>query len=91
MAILFNVKVVPGASKTELMGLYSGALRIRLASVPEKGKANALLINFLSDLLGCSKKDIEITSGLTNPHKILSIKDEYKDKLAALFLKAEAL
>jgi len=51
----------------------NGICKIRLKSVPEKGKANDELIRFLSDELDISKKYIEILSGTTSQNKTLKI------------------
>ncbi|HEX8248862.1 MAG TPA: DUF167 domain-containing protein [Pyrinomonadaceae bacterium] len=62
-ALVFTVKVVPRASKSEIVGLYDGALKIRLASPPVDGAANAELVKLLSKTLGVSKSAVEILSG----------------------------
>jgi uncharacterized protein (TIGR00251 family) len=61
--IRLEIKAVPGASKTEFAGIKDGRLRIRLAAAPEDGKANAELINFLSKMFGCPKRDLRILAG----------------------------
>ena len=42
-----EVWAVPGASKTEISGLHDGALRVRLATPAEGGKANRALERLL--------------------------------------------
>jgi len=71
--IVFNVKVVPGSSKTVIAGLYNGMIKLRLAAAPEKGKANQALIELLSDKLNIPKSHIVITSGLTSKVKQISV------------------
>jgi uncharacterized protein (TIGR00251 family) len=83
--LILNVKVVPGASKTELAGIYDGRLRIKIAAAPEDGKANECLAAFLSKLLGCRKKEITITSGERSHRKTLSLPALYAEKAAGLF------
>ena len=73
--LLFNVKVVPRSSKTQVAGLYNGMLKVRLSAVPEKGKANQALIDFLSDKLNVPKAYVTITSGLTAKVKQVSVKN----------------
>lgn len=65
----FHVKVVPGASRTQVAGSYDEMLKVRISAAPEKGKANKELIGFLSKLLNLKKNDIEIVSGTTNTVK----------------------
>ena len=62
-SVFLNVKVIPGASKDELLNPQEGRLRIRIAAAPEDGKANAALIAFLAKKLGCSKSSVVINAG----------------------------
>jgi uncharacterized protein (TIGR00251 family) len=71
--VVFTVKVVPGSSRTCIAGNLGGMLKIKLASVPEKGKANKCLVDFLAETLGVRKNDVRIISGLTNPVKRVQI------------------
>ena len=71
--IIFNIKVVPGSSKTIVAGLYNGMLKVRLAAPPEKGKANQALIELLAEKFNIPKKSIAITSGLTSKVKQMSL------------------
>lgn len=68
-------KIIPNASKSEFVGEYADAIKIKLSSPPIEGKANAELIKFLSKKLEISKASIEIISGETGRDKILEIKD----------------
>ena len=55
--------VVPGASRTEVVGAHGDALRIRVAAPPEKGKANAAVCVHLARVLGVRKADVRIVAG----------------------------
>jgi len=46
------VWVVPGASRTEIVGLHDGAVRIRVAAPPEGGKANEAVVAKLAAATG---------------------------------------
>ena len=69
----FKVKVVPAGSRTVLVGVLNGMLKIRVTAPPEKGKANKCVTNFLAKKLGVHKKDVAITSGLSSPVKQICI------------------
>ena len=71
--VVFSVKVVPRSSKTILSGVLGGMLKIKLAAVPEKGKANELLVDFLAQTLDIKKNAVKITSGHTSPVKTIQI------------------
>ncbi len=61
-----RVKVIPKSSKTELAGILpDGTWKVKVAAVPEKGKANRELIEFLAQKLGVAKTRIRIVSGET--------------------------
>ncbi len=61
------VWAVPGASNTEIVGLHDGALRIRLASPAEGGKANRELRKLLKSVTGA--RDAKLISGDTSRRK----------------------
>jgi len=48
-------------------------LKINVISVPEKGKANKELLDFLSKMLDIAKSSIKIISGETDRYKKLMI------------------
>jgi uncharacterized protein (TIGR00251 family) len=48
-------------------------LQVKIATPPEKGKANLELIDFLSHLLGVKKSSISILKGETGRNKLVAI------------------
>jgi len=72
-AVLLPVKVVPGASRTRLLGEWEGRARIAVAAAAEKGKANAALIAYLAKLLGVRKRDVTVVAGHASPLKTIGI------------------
>ena len=64
----------PNARRNEVLGFEDGVLRVKIAAPPVKGKANKELIDFLSQLLGVSKSNINIDKGLTSRRKVIAIK-----------------
>ena len=70
----FTVKVVPRASRTELVGIQEdGTIKIRLMAPPVNGQDDAELIAFLADFLGASPDDIEIVAGIGSRKKLVSV------------------
>ena len=68
------VKVVPRSAKTGLAGkMADGSWKVRLAAVPEQGKANRELIVFLAGHFGVAPGRIHIVSGKTSTHKRIRI------------------
>ncbi|MCL2284646.1 MAG: DUF167 domain-containing protein [Fibromonadales bacterium] len=72
--MLIQVKVIPNASKTELVKTEDG-YKARIQCAPEKGKANDALIALLSEKFGVPKSDIEITKGKTSRSKAVLLSD----------------
>jgi uncharacterized protein (TIGR00251 family) len=68
------VKVTPNAGRNEIVGLKAGVLHIKVATPPEKGKANKELIDLLAKNLGISKSSVLVVKGQTSRHKTIAIK-----------------
>jgi uncharacterized protein (TIGR00251 family) len=67
-----RVRVVPKSSKTEFYEILDDdTWKIRVKAVPEKGKANAELVKYLSKLLGIPKGKISIISGQSDRTKLI--------------------
>lgn len=73
MAVQIQLKVVPGASSTALAGWLGPALKVRVAAPPEKGKANAAVLELLARALNVPKRNVAIVSGSTSPNKIVEV------------------
>lgn len=67
------VKVIPKASKSELVGWENEALKIRLKAVPEKGAANEELIRFIAKTLDLAKSQVKLVAGEKSRQKRLKI------------------
>ena len=72
-AITFTVRVIPRSSRTEIVGEYEGAVKVRLSSPPVDGAANAELIKLFAKKLGVAKSAVEIVSGETSKTKRLRV------------------
>jgi uncharacterized protein (TIGR00251 family) len=53
--------------------MADGTLKVKIAAVPEKGKANAALCRFLAEHFGVPARDVQILSGQTSPIKRVRI------------------
>lgn len=72
MAML-AVKVVPGASRSRIAGRYGDGIKVQVAAAPEKGKANAAVIEVLAEALGVRESQVVLVSGPTQPRKVFRI------------------
>ncbi len=82
--LIFTVRVVPRASKSEIVGEYNDALKIRIASPPIEGAANAELIKLLAKAFAVSKSAVEILGGQTSKTKQIKIKNAASERLAQI-------
>ena len=80
-AIVFTARVVPRASKSEIVGAHDGALKIRLAAPPVEGAANEELIKTLAKYFDVNKNAVEIVSGATAKTKQIRIAGASAEKL----------
>ena len=72
--LILAVKVIPKSPHNRIAGrMADGALKVKIAAPPEKGKANAELRAFLARQLGVPKANVTIISGETSPRKRIRI------------------
>jgi uncharacterized protein (TIGR00251 family) len=73
-AMILKVKVIPKSAKTEIVGtMADGTVKVRVAAVAEKGKANAELVAFLAKYYGVGRERVSIVTGETSPVKQIRI------------------
>jgi hypothetical protein len=70
-----NFHIQPRGSRTEIVGVFGNALKIRIAAPPVNGQANAELIRFLSRQLGVPQQYVQVLSGVSSRHKRVFIKE----------------
>jgi uncharacterized protein (TIGR00251 family) len=58
--IFLKVRVQPNASKTKIVGLYQGSLKIAVQAPPVEGAANKELIKFFNKKFKIPKTQIEL-------------------------------
>lgn len=72
-AITFTLRVQPRATKSAVVGMVEGALKLKLAAPPVDGAANEELIRFLAKLFAVPRRSVLILSGTTAKTKIIRI------------------
>lgn len=70
---LLPVRVTPRASKTEILDVVGGRLRIRLQAPPVEGAANKALEEFLAKVFSVPKSSVSVERGGTGREKMLRI------------------
>lgn len=70
-----SVKVIPKSVRNEIVEVQAdGTWRVKVAAVPEKGKANAELCSFLAKEFGVGRSNVEVVSGLTSQRKVVVVR-----------------
>lgn len=84
--IIIAIKVIPKSSQSQIVDWENGELKVRIAAIPDQGKANDALIAFLSKTLNISKSQIEIVFGKTGRHKrvrLFGLEEQEKNRVEA--------
>jgi uncharacterized protein (TIGR00251 family) len=71
-AARIEVKVIPRSSRNSIE-IEDDKIKVKLTTVPEKGKANAMLIDMLSKTLKIPKSSFSIVKGKSSRKKILAV------------------
>jgi uncharacterized protein len=72
-ALTFRVIVVPRASRSEIVGEYGGALRVRIAAPPVEGAANRELQRLLAKIFKLPQNAVEIIAGTNSKRKVVRV------------------
>lgn len=80
----FNVRVVPRAARSEIIGEHDGSLRVRLSSAPVNGAANDELMRILARALKVPRTSVAIIAGPTSKLKRVAIYGVGPEVLLAL-------
>jgi uncharacterized protein len=72
MGVTIDVWVVPGASRSEFVGLHGDKVKLRVAEPAEGGRANEEARRLLEGLLGAP---VSLIRGMTNRHKVFQVSD----------------
>ena len=83
-ALIVDVRVTPRASRSEVVGMQGGMLKVRLTSPPVNGAANEELVKLIAKTFGVPKRDVEIITGQTSKSKRLRISNVSQRSLEAL-------
>jgi uncharacterized protein len=79
--VFVPVRVIPRSSRTQVDGVRSGALCIRLKAPPVEGAANKELCEFIASVVGCRKRDVAIVRGERSRDKVVIVHGISEDEL----------
>jgi hypothetical protein len=73
MAARIHIRVIPNASRTEMVGPYREGWKVKVQTPPEGGRANKAVVDCLANALGIPKRSITLESGDKSRDKIFRI------------------
>lgn len=86
------LRVLPNAKKTEVVGLYGTAVKLKVASPALEGKANAAVLAFVAHTAGKSPSAAELLSGEKTRDKVVRVRGLTAPELKSILLsKAQPL
>ena len=68
-----RLRVSPGSRRTELVGRHGDRWKVRVAALPEGGRANEAVLDLLSERLGLPRRALSIVSGHTARDKVVEM------------------
>ena len=78
-----RIHLQPRASKTEIVGVYGEAVKIRITAPPVDGRANAELCRFLARQLGVPQQYVQVISGVSSRQKRVFIRGKTLTEIGA--------
>jgi uncharacterized protein YggU (UPF0235/DUF167 family) len=69
-----RLRVAPGSARSAVVGRYGDGWKLRVAAAPERGRANAAVVELLTEALGVSRDDVEIVAGLGARDKVAALR-----------------
>lgn len=73
-ATRLRLRVVPGASRSQIVGRHGDAWKVRVAAPPERGAANEAVVRLLAEALSVPRGRISVVSGQVARDKIVELK-----------------
>jgi uncharacterized protein (TIGR00251 family) len=83
-SLTFTIRVVPRASKSEIVGEVNGSLKVRISAPPVDGAANEEVVKVLAKAFGVAKSNVSIISGETSKTKRIRVVGAKSERLRQL-------
>jgi hypothetical protein len=85
--VIFSIRVVPRASRSELAELRDKDVKLRIMAPPVDGKANEECIRTIAEFFEVKKRQVSIVGGHTSRTKIIAIEGKSVGEIAAFLEK----
>jgi uncharacterized protein (TIGR00251 family) len=81
------LRVTPGARRQGIIGRHGDAWKVHVTAPPERARANAAVLEVLSDALGLPQSRLELVSGGRSRDKVVLVdglsEDDVESTLAS--------
>jgi len=67
------LRVSPGAGRSAVVGRHGDAWKLRVSTAPERGRANASVVELLAASLDLRRHDVRIVSGACSRDKVVEL------------------
>jgi uncharacterized protein len=71
--IRLSLRVSPGGGRSAVVGRHGDGWKVRVAAPPERGRANACVIDLLATSLDVRRPDVRIVGGTVSRDKVVEI------------------
>ena len=71
--VRLRLRVAPGAASTAIVGRHGDAWKVRVATAPERGKANAAVLSLLAETLAVPRSSVILVSGAASRDKLVEL------------------
>ena len=78
-----RLRVSAGASRSRVLGVHGGALKLSVKAPPERGKANREVLALVAEAFGLAASDVELVAGETSPDKVVRAADSSRTRRRA--------
>jgi uncharacterized protein (TIGR00251 family) len=83
MLIRLKVRVIPNARKNEVAGFTGDEIRLKIKAPAVEGKANAALIEYLTELTDVPRSKIQIKAGEKARIKVVELEGPSPEEVRA--------
>ena len=72
-SVRLRLRVTPGARRQGIVGRHGDAWKVHVTAPPERARANAAVLEVLSDVLGLPRRRLELVAGGRSRDKVVLV------------------